>query len=90
MRGQWAGEGYMAAMIILTAGIGFIFTYFIDHFETQHNRYLYGTFAIAFTLSFIEIVKFIYSIKGGDTNTSFWPPSHYLKGPLMVDNGYTV
>jgi len=53
-------------------------------------RYTYGIVVIAFTYIFIEIVKFIYQLKGGDTNTSFWPPAHYLQGPLMVDNGYTV
>ena len=37
MRGQWAGEGYLAAMLILIAGIGFILTYYIDLPETLYH-----------------------------------------------------
>lgn len=90
MRGQWAGEGYLAAMIILATGIGFILIFYIDSFKDPRTRYLFGAFACLFTYAFLTFVNYIYGLKGGSNDVSFWPPSHYQRGPLMVDQGTTV
>lgn len=51
---------------------------------------MFGVVAIGLTLLFNLIVNTIYELKGGDTGITFWPPAHYIRGPLMMDNGYTV
>jgi hypothetical protein len=77
-------------MIILATGVGFILIFYIDSFKDTRTRFLFGAFAVLFTYGFLTFINYIYGLKGGSSDVSFWPPAHYQRGPLMVDQGTTV
>jgi hypothetical protein len=77
-------------MILLVTGTGFILIFYIDRFKDTKTRFLFAAFSVFFTYGFLMFVNYIYALKGGQADYSFWPPAHYQRGPLMVDQGTTV
>ena len=48
---------------------------------------------LGLTVLIFVVVKFIediYHKKSGFYNPVFWPPAHYIKGPLMRDQGNNI
>jgi putative flippase GtrA len=89
MRAQWAGEGYLASMLFLATAVSFISFYYLDRPQSKSKQYMFSIIAITACMILTFLVNWAWSIKA-QFDTTFWPPSHYIKGSLLNDQGITV
>lgn len=76
MRGQWAGEGYLAASLILFTGIAFIFLANVNKFQNHFTRLVIGGAAVVFVFIMKFAVETAFSFKGFEP-AGFFPPDFY-------------
>jgi len=90
-RSQFGLEGYIMSGSIVIAGLLIVSYQFLPKFVTPGTTsmvtYLGVTFAAWVVIKFVED---IYHKKSGFYNPAFWPPAHYIKGPLMKDQGNNI
>jgi len=89
-RSQFGLEGYIMSGSILFGGLLMIAYQFLPKFTkgtASSIAYILLTILIFLTLHFVED---LYSKKSGFYNPAFWPPAHYIKGPLMRDQGNNI
>jgi len=90
-RSQFGLEGYIMSGSIVVGGLLIIGYQFLPRFTkagaSSTVTYFILTAIIYIVLHFVED---IYQRKSGFYNPAFWPPAHYIKGPLMKDQGNNI
>lgn len=89
-RGQWGGEGYIVSMImflIASCIIGFMKTEKMKNGFKKEALCL-GLITTAFVL--LMALTHIYTLKSPGYNPDIFPPDHYMRGPLSVDQGTSI
>ena len=76
MRGQWAGEGYLASTLILLTGVAFTLLAHVHKLPTQFYRVTVGCGALAFVFLSKMAVETAFGYKGFEP-AGFFPPSFY-------------
>ncbi len=89
-RSQYRLEGYIVSGTISFVGILFIILLKIPKLTESKNGWIayLGLFLLIIWL--IKWVESIYKWKSGFPSPSFYPPDHYIRGPLGNDQGRTV
>eukprot|EP01017_Pseudomicrothorax_dubius_P014128 TRINITY_DN1652_c0_g1_i2.p1 TRINITY_DN1652_c0_g1~~TRINITY_DN1652_c0_g1_i2.p1 ORF type:complete len:353 (-),score=96.74 TRINITY_DN1652_c0_g1_i2:80-1138(-) len=89
-RTQLGAEGYIMSFSITLAGALLIGILKYGPSEDRSKaRLLFAVFGIAFMLVLFHIES-VYREKVHHYNPSFWPPAHYIRGPLMNDQGNSL
>lgn len=91
MRQQYAGEGYIVSTIVMVFGLTILFmtrtvSYYPDPFK---RRIAVGT-GILLCFCLLQAYLACYRIKNPWYGTSFFPPKHYVKGPINRDTGNVI
>lgn len=89
-RSQFGAEGYIMSFAISLLGLLFIGLKVapkVSWFPASNVSYLVLFISIALTIKWVED---IYKKKSGFYNPSFYPPAHYMKGPLSNDQGNNI
>ena len=86
-RSQYAGEGVlMSSLFVLGGTLLYSFNWLnMVKGYGQHKIASFG--AIVLIVLIVRIIFSIYRIKARWYNPTFFPPSHYVKGPLINDQG---
>jgi len=90
-RGQWAGEGYIVSFLVVMSGLGFIFLMRIqDYFKDslKQRMAILGGIMVIYLLN--QGILICYQIKSPWYGPTFMPPAHYMRGPLMNDQGNNI
>lgn len=90
-RGQWAGEGYIFSGLCLVTGLTLIFLSRIDEFFDKVSTRRIATMVAIFAVYVLsQLILYCYQFKSPWYGPSFSPPSHYQRGPLMLDQGNNI
>ena len=86
-RSQYAGEGVlMSSLFVLGGTLLYSFNWLnMVKGYGQHKIASFG--AIVLIVLIVRIIFSIYRIKARWYNPTFFPPNHYVKGPLILDQG---
>jgi len=90
-RSQFGLEGFLMSGAIVFAGLMFILFQFLPKLSGlgMSGTVSYIVVSVLIYLAFAW-VEDIYHKKSGFYNPAFWPPAHYIKGPLMRDQGNNI
>jgi len=83
-------EGFVMSGSIAAAGLLLILYQFLPKFAKGLSLTIGYTVLTALIFMVIHFVEDIYSKKSGFYSPNFWPPAHYIKGPLMKDQGNNI
>lgn len=90
-RGQWAGEGYIFSFLCVACGLTLIFLSRIDKIiPSKSSRRFAILGALVATYFLAELILVCYKFKSPWYGPGFWPPGHYQRGPLMLDQGNNI
>ena len=86
-RSQYAGEGVlMSSLFVLGGTLLYSFNWLnMVRGYGQHKMASFG--AVILIVLIVRIIFSIYRIKARWYNPTFFPPGHYVKGPLINDQG---
>lgn len=85
-RNQYAGEGYLMGLTICIGGFGMILLNLGEGAKTGALRVL-GLVGLFLTIGSVYQIYIIYQLKANWYGIYFYPPSHYISGPLRNDQG---
>ena len=86
-RSQYAGEGVLMSSLFVIGGT-LLYSFKWLNSIRGYSRHKIVSFAIIiFILLIARIIFSIYTIKARWYNPTFYPPRHYVKGPLILDQG---
>ena len=86
-RSQYAGEGVLMSSLFVLGGTSLYCFNWLNRIKGQGNHLIYSFIAIIVVLLDVQIIFSIYRIKARWYNPTFFPPNHYVKGPLILDQG---
>ena len=90
-RGQWAGEGYIFSVLCSLTGLLLIFLFRIDTLFKKQSTRRFATFVSLFGVYCLSyLILICYQFKSPWYGPGFSPPSHYQRGPLMLDQGNNI
>ena len=86
-RAQYAGEGVLMSSLFVLGGTLLYSFNWLNMIKgySQHKMISFGV--IVFIVLIVRIIFSIYRIKARWYNPTFYPPGHYVKGPLINDQG---
>ena len=90
-RGQWAGEGYIFSGLCSVTGLVLIFLSRVDVYvkkASSRRIAILGSLLLVYVLSYLILE--CYKFKSPWYGPGFAPPSHYQRGPLMLDQGNNI
>lgn len=83
-------EGFLMSMCISAVGLLFVLMHWINKNIENKSTVVGASISIIVICYFmIMFIEEIYRKKSW-YSTGFWPPEHYIKGPLSKDQGTTV
>ncbi len=86
-RGQYIGEGLLMSSVFVIGGTAFYSFNWIAKIENMWLNKLFCAFAIFLIIAVLRICENVYKIKAKWYGPQFFPPGHYVHGPLMKDQG---
>lgn len=86
-RSQYGFEGFLMSFIISLAGISIVGLNMVAKMNNAWNMRLVGTICVTMLLYCLFKVLSVYRVKASWYSPSMQPPGHYIKGPLMRDQG---
>jgi len=89
-RSQYAGEGYMIAMLMLSIGTLMVAFTFVGHIKSAMRKEISCIIIIVGVFSLFSLLNTIFNMKASSYNPTFFPPDHYQAGPLMNDQGTII
>ena len=90
-RGQYGGEGYIMSFLAIMVSAGFLFMIKVERFADTGLRKRVAI-GIAIIVTFLTIQTYIqcYKIKTPWYYNNFMPPSNFMRGPIMRDQGNNI
>jgi hypothetical protein len=86
-RAQYAGEGVLMSSLFVLGGT-MLYSFKWLNSIRGYGQHKIASFAIIiFIVLVVRIIFSIYRIKARWYNPTFFPPGHYVKGPLINDQG---
>ncbi|CAG9324447.1 unnamed protein product [Blepharisma stoltei] len=86
-RSQYGAEGFMMGFLMVIGGLGFVGLNILHKLEKpSHIRLVGGLCFLIVIFSFYKIIK-VYQVKASWYGPGLYPPGHYIKGPLINDQG---
>lgn len=86
-RSQYILEGFLMSFLISLGGLGLILLNSTANYQNSWIMRLVGIFSIGLIYYSVNQVTFAYKNKVSWYTPSFDPPSHYIKGGLIADQG---
>ncbi|OMJ73840.1 hypothetical protein SteCoe_27390 [Stentor coeruleus] len=86
-RSQYVLEGFAMSFLISLGGLGLILLNSTAHYQNSWLMRLVGIFSLLLIYYSIYQISFAYNYKSSWYTPSFDPPSHYIKGGLIADQG---
>ena len=86
-RSQYAGEGVLMSSLFVLGGT-MLYSFNWLNSVRGYGQHKIASFAvIIFIVLVVRIIFSIYRIKARWYNPTFFPPGHYVQGPLILDQG---
>ena len=90
-RSQWGAEGYVVSMLCALISLSFYFIYSVDKFaESPVQRRFFTLLGLGVAYIFINAYIEIYKLKTPWYGPRFFPPSDYVRGSIMRDQGNNI
>ena len=86
-RSQYAGEGVLMSSLFVIGGTMLYSFKWLNSIRGYRPHKIISFSIIIFIVLIARIIFSIYTIKARWYNPTFYPPSHYVKGPLILDQG---
>ena len=86
-RSQYAGEGVLMSSLFVIGGTMLYSFKWLNSIRGYRPHKIISFAIIIFIVLIARIIFSIYTIKASWYNPTFYPPSHYVKGPLILDQG---
>ena len=86
-RSQYAGEGVLMSILFVLGGTILYSFVWLNRVQGYSQHKLASFIAILFVVLDMQLILYIYRIKAGWYYPTFLPPSNYVKGPLINDQG---
>jgi hypothetical protein len=86
-RSQYAGEGVLLSTLFVLGGTTLYSFNWLNRIRGYGQHKMASFAAIIFTVLVVRIIFSIYRIKARWYNPTFFPPGHYVRGPLILDQG---
>lgn len=86
-RSQYIGEGILMSSLFVISGTVFYSFNWINKIKGYWPHKAFAMGAIFLSLILIKVITSIYQIKARWYGPTFSPPLHYVKGPLINDQG---
>ena len=86
-RSQYAGEGVLMSSLFVIGGTMLYSFKWLNSIRGYRPHKIISFAIIIFIVLIARIIFSIYTIKARWYNPTFYPPSHYVKGPLILDQG---
>ena len=86
-RSQYAGEGVLMSTLFVLGGTALYSFVWINRIQGYKNHKFTSFAAIFFIILDMKIIFSIYRIKARWYYPTFFPPGHYVSGPLINDQG---
>jgi hypothetical protein len=89
-RSQYSGEGYMASMLMFSIGALMVLYAYVNRIKNTFTREVVWLVLIVAIFFGIVLLQGIFALKASHYSPSFYPPDHYMKGPLSIDQGTNI
>ena len=86
-RDQYAGEGVLMSSLFVLGGTLLYSFVWLNRIQGYTNHKFASFAAIIFIILDVQIIFSIYRIKARWYHPTFLPPTHYVSGPLINDQG---
>ena len=86
-RSQFIFEGFFMSFVMVLGGLSIIYLNASAQYRNPWLVRLLGILSLLMSFGCFYFIVSVYKIKVSWYGPSFEPPSHYLKGPLLVDQG---
>jgi hypothetical protein len=86
-RAQYAGEGVLMSSLFVLGGTMLYSFKWLNRIRGYGQHKIASFAVIIFIVLVVRIIFSIYRIKARWYNPTFFPPGHYVKGPLINDQG---
>ena len=87
-RAQYAGEGVLMSSLFVLGGTMLYSFKWLNGIKGYGQHKIASFAVIIFIVLVVRIIFSIYRIKARWYNPTFFPPGHYVKGPLILDQGF--
>ena len=86
-RAQYAGEGVLMSSLFVLGGTMLYSFNWLNRIKGYSQHKMFSFAVIVFIVLVVRIIFSIYRIKARWYSPTFFPPAHYVKGPLIIDQG---
>ena len=86
-RAQYAGEGVLMSSLFVLGGSMLYSFNWLNRIKGYNQHKMFSFAVIIFIVLVVRIIFSIYRIKARWYSPTFFPPAHYVKGPLIIDQG---
>mmetsp|Transcript_8624 Transcript_8624/g.9804 ORF Transcript_8624/g.9804 Transcript_8624/m.9804 type:complete len:362 (-) Transcript_8624:34-1119(-) len=89
-RGQYAGEGYGCALVMFLTAAALIGFTKLDKMKSSLKKEVFSLTLVLIAFAGFMIIHEVFMLKSPSYDPSFYPPAHYMTGPLSADQGTNI